>query len=405
MGHPHFPLLPLFALIAKFQYSESSTDILLFVMEAKTVETGKPFLDQALTWLEERLPKGWSIESPVVESLDLNRPPVDSKITLKGPHGASTTMAVEEKESVSPRFVLDLLLPRVQTARNMGAFLSLVVIAPWLSRKTRGLLAENGIGYIDLTGNALLHTDNPPFYLQTVGAERNPAPKERGKAQLRGPKAARLIRLLTDVSPPYKLGDLAAAAGLAPGYVSRLLDTLDDEALIERSPRGPVEEVDIAGLLRRWASSYDVLQTNRADSFIAPQGIDRTLNELSKYPTEEPRFAVTGSLGAIRLAPVTAPALLLAYCDNPEVLARDLGLLPASEGANVVLLEPFDSVVWQRNDTEAGVRFVAPAQVAVDCLTGTGRMPAEGEAILSWMAENQEAWRLPKLPDPELEWQ
>ncbi len=285
----------------------------------------------------------------------------------------------------------------------MGAPLPLLIIAPWLSGKTQELLAENGIGYIDLTGNALLQVDNPPLFLQTTGSERNPTPKKRGKAQLRGPKAARLIRLLTDVNPPYKLGDIAKAAQLAPGYVSRLLDTLYDEALIERVPRGPVERVDLAGLIRRWANSYDVLRTNRAGFFISPAGINAALKELSSYPSEEPRFALTGSLAAVQLAPVAAPALLLAYCDNAEGLVRDLGLLPASEGANVILLEPFDSVVWRRNTTESGLRFVAPAQVAVDCLTGTGRMPAEGEAVLDWMADNEKAWRLREIPDPDLE--
>ena len=34
----------------------------------------------------------------------------------------------------------------------------------------------------------------------------------------------------------------------------------------------------------------------------------------------------------------------------------------------------------------AAPRYVAPSQAVVDCLTGTGRMPAEGEAVLEWMA-------------------
>ncbi len=287
----------------------------------------------------------------------------------------------------------------------MGGFHPLVVVAPWLSRKTQALLTKNGIGYIDLTGNARVLANNPPFYLETVGAERDPAPKKQGKAQLRGPKAARLIRLLTDVRPPYRLGELAAAADLAPAYVSRLLETLYDEALIERGARGPVEVVDIAGLIRRWANSYDVLQSNRPESFIAPNGVKFTTDELSNYPSEKTRFAITGSVAAIRLAPITAPALLLAYCDDPDALASDLGLLPASEGANVILLEPFDDVVWRRTLTQSGLRFVAPAQVAVDCLTGTGRMPEEGEAVLDWMVENDDVWRQPELPDFGLEWQ
>lgn len=369
-------------------------------MNAKSAETEKTLLDQAISWLKDRLPEDWGVEKTPAQSLDLNVSREDLRITLKGPHShGGTTIAIEAKQSVSPRFVQELLLPQVRTARNMGGFHPLVVVAPWLSKKTRDLLTENRIGYIDLTGNARVLADNPPLYLETVGAERNPAPKEPGKAQLRGTKAARLIRLLTDVRPPYRLGDLAAAAALSPAYVSRMLDTLYDEALIERRARGPVEAVDIAGLIRRWASSYDVLESNRTESFVAPTGVQATADELSTNPAGRARLAITGSVAAIRMEPITAPALLLAYCDDPEALADELGLLPATEGANVILLEPFDDVVWRRNLTRSGLRFAAPAQVAVDCLTGTGRMPEEGEAVLRWMVENEEAWRQPVLPD------
>ena len=38
--------------------------------------------------------------------------------------------------------------------------------------------------------------------------------------------------------------------------------------------------------------------------------------------------------------------------------------------------------------------FLAPlAQIAVDLLSGSGREPAEGEAILDWMEEHQDEWR------------
>ena len=194
----------------------------------------------------------------------------------------------------------------------------------------------------------------------------------------------------------YGVRELAEAAGLAPGYVSRLLDTLYREALVERSPRGPVESVDVPGLLRRWASSYHAPQGQpRGD--LRRAGPPPLLSELANYPSEKPRVAITGSVAAARLAPVTAPAMLLAYCDSPAALAKELGLLPAEEGANVVLGEPFDPVVWQGDETEKGLRYAAPSQVAVDCLTGNGRMPAEGEALLSWMQDNEDAWRLPSL--------
>jgi hypothetical protein len=73
-----------------------------------------------------------------------------------------------------------------------------------------------------------------------------------------------------------------------------------------------------------------------------------------------------------------------------------------TRGANVTLLRPFDDVVWERKSADAGVTYAAASQVAVDCLTGNGRMPAEGAAVLRWMTEHEEQWRLPNLPPPPL---
>jgi hypothetical protein len=159
-----------------------------------------------------------------------------------------------------------------------------------------------------------------------------------------------------------------------------------------------VEDADVAGLLRRWAESYDALKTNDAFTFLAPRGASDALSRLSGLPTPI-SVAVTGSFAAVRVAPVAAPALLIAYSNEIETIANELGLLPADEGANVVLLRPFDPVVWKRTREDAGIRYVAPSQATVDCLTGTGRMPAEGEALIAWMAENVASWRLPSLDD------
>jgi len=64
-------------------------------------------------------------------------------------------------------------------------------------------------------------------------------------------------------------------------------------------------------------------------------------------------------------------------------------------------VRPFDEAVWSRLDRDDGIHYVVPSQAAADCLTGTGRMPAEGEALLAWMVENEEGWRVPSLRDLE----
>jgi hypothetical protein len=205
-----------------------------------------------------------------------------------------------------------------------------------------------------------------------------------------------LIRLLLDVFPPYGVSEIAKFTDLAPGYVSRLLETLYEEALVERSRRGQVESVDIPGLLRRWTETYDVLTSNVASTFVAPNGPENAMQQISSIGAKT-RVAVTGSFAASRIAPVAAPMLLMAYCGDVQAVARTHSFLPADRGANVILLKPFDDVVWDRTRTQSLVTYASVSQVAVDCLTGNGRMPAEGEALLSWMMDNESEWRVPSL--------
>lgn len=367
-------------------------------MSANLKEQETPLTDQAVAWLQSRLPRGWSVEAGDF-SPEQNQLQADTRINLRGPNGTISSIVVEEKQSVSPRDVLGQLSPRVRSARTMGAYLPLLLIVPWLSERTQALLAEAEINYLDLTGNALLRIDNPPFFLQTTGARRNPSPAERPGAKLRGAKASRVIRLLLDVRPPYGVLEIAEATGLNRGYVSRLLEALYREGLIERAPRGPVESVDVPALVRRWAQGYDTFRTSGTEGFIATAGLERLLERLAANPALGTRAVITGSFAANQLAPIASPALLLLYYDLPQLLAVDLDLLPAEEGANVMILKPFDPVVFDRTRIEEGLRYAAPSQIAVDCLGGNGRMPAEGEALLEWMAAEESTWRLPSLGD------
>lgn len=364
-------------------------------MEANMELIENEMVKAAVDWLRSRLPENWEI-GPTSRQMPTPRSGrVDAAIDLKSPNGIYTTVVVEAKKSFSPRDVDQLLGSLGRTLRNLAGNIPILVVSPWLSDGSRKRLRSEGINYIDLTGNSLLRLDNPTVFIETEGAWKDPSPLPRGRARLQGPKAGRVVRTLVDIHPPYGVRELAAASQLTPGYVSRLLATLDAEALVERTTRGGIVSVDIGGLIRRWANSYDSFRTNQAVTYLAPLGASQTLVRLVSI---RQRTAVTGSFAAARLAAVAGSALLIIYCDDPAAVADELELIPTDEGANVVLLKPFDPVVWERTSVEAGVRYVAPSQVAVDCLTGNGRMPAEGEAILQWMTDNEELWRQTALP-------
>ncbi|HEY1650427.1 MAG TPA: helix-turn-helix domain-containing protein [Acidimicrobiales bacterium] len=370
-------------------------------MAANVAKEETDLVDMAIVWLQGQLPATWTVQRSVrsVASPDPNRPPsqVDAIVEVVGPQGV-VTLIVEAKRTFMPKDAEQLFSGLARRIRDLNPGYPILIVAPWLSSRTRDILAMEGANYLDLTGNARIRLEYPTVIINSQGANRDPDPLPRGKARVRGPKAARLIRLLLDVSPPYGVSDIAKFTDLAPGYVSRLLETLDEEALVERSRRGQVESVDFPGLLRRWTETYDVLTSNIASKFVAANGPENALQQITSIGAKA-HVAVTGSFAASRIAPVAAPMLLMAYCGDVQAVAQTHSFLPSDRGANVILLEPFDSVVWDGTRTVSLVTYASVSQVAIDCLTGNGRMPSEGEALLSWMIDNESEWRSPSMND------
>ncbi|MDA8039666.1 MAG: hypothetical protein M0Z69_11010 [Actinomycetota bacterium] len=358
-------------------------------------------LDQAVAWLQSVLPPAWGVAVSNRTNVTPTGPvAIDAVMNLTTQQGV-VQFLVEAKRNLMPKDAEQLFSGLARRYRQVNPFGTVtLVVAPWLSPRTREVLTAEGINYIDLTGNARIEVPSPALFLRFQGADRDPNPAPRGKARVRGPRAGRLIRFLVDVSPPYSVSEVASTTGLNPGYASRLLDSLDEDALIERGKRGVVTSTDISALLRRWTETYDVFKTNRSSTFVAPPGPAELLRRIANGPEAE-RVVVTGSFAAVRWAPVAAPALLVAYVQDLEAMSQNFALLPADRGANVALLRPFDDVVWSRRVREDGISYAAPSQVAADCLTGNGRMPAEGDALLTWMIANESVWRAPCLAAAE----
>lgn len=174
-----------------------------------------------------------------------------------------------------------------------------------------------------------------------------------------------------------------------------MLQVLADELVIARLPRGPVTSAEWEPLLRKITATYSLLDANATSTWIAAAGPDRLVDDLSGLRIG--RWALTGSFVASAISPVAAPEMAVVYTEDAERLAKAARLLPAKTGANVVLAQPYDPIVFQRCQDTLGVRTVSVAQAAIDCLTGPGRMPAEGEAMLAWMRRNEPRWRAASL--------
>lgn len=354
---------------------------------ANAAPTENEIVTRVVRTLADRLPRRWSLTTRPSRRGD-----VDALVRLRAPDGRVADIALEAKRDPTPRAIEDWL-ERLDLGRAAGrpeARLPVMMVAPYLSPAVRTKLTEADVSWVDLTGNARVAISDPAVFIETSGSDRNPYAPERRRARLRGPKAWRLLRVLAESSPPLGVRELAGTTGTVPGYVSRLLEALDDQTLVERDRRGRVSAVDWRGVLRLWADTYGLFEANAISGFVSPRGASAALNDVAGVA---PRYAVTGSFAAARLAPVAAPALLVVYLDDPDGVGERLGMLGVDSGADVLLARPWDESVFDGTVPLDGVVCAPPAQVAVDCLTGNGRMPAEGEALLDWMAANPEAWR------------
>jgi hypothetical protein len=334
------------------------------------------------------LPPRW-IVAPVSQAPRGKDYRPDILLEVRGPDGSKTKIIVEAKQSLTAAEAV-AIVPRLDQAARDNKAVGSLVVTNYLSPLARERLIAGGISYLDLTGNARIVLDRPALFIESRGADRDPAPQSRDIRSLKGGSAARIVRALCDWRPPVGVRQLARRAETNPGYVTRVLSLLEKEDVISRDPKGAVAAVRWQDLLRRWAQDYAVTRTNRALTYLEPRGVDKLLGRLGEYSE---RWALTGSLAVPRAASTAASRTLSLYVDSPEQAAVDLELRTVDAGANVLLLEPFDPVVWERTRQEAGLTSVAVSQCVVDLLTGTGREPAEGDALLSWMERNESAWR------------
>jgi hypothetical protein len=331
--------------------------------------------------VRDRLPPGWSAE------LEPGSGDEDGQLTLRGADGRRANLRVVSRKRVSPKDVPHLVSQAEDASR-------LLLVAPFLSARARELLADANASYIDATGNLRLVVTDPAVFLEARGADRDPDRKPRALRSLKGVAAGRVVRALCDFMPPYGVRTLAETSSTPLGTVSRVVSFLDEEALLTRDEKKVITAVDWAALIARWVRDYSVTESNVLRSYLEPRGLAALGSKMSKLE----RYAVTGSLAGSGIAPAR---LAMIYVDDAERAAEPLELVPTEAGANVWLLEPYDSVVFERTRSlpfapapvKLTVTAAAPSQVVADLMTSPGRGPQEAEALIEQMKGTEDAWR------------
>lgn len=345
-----------------------------------------------------RLPRRWEFAVDEAVRID-GATKADALVRLRAPDRSTAILVVEAKRLVEARDlprVLDQLTRtvegvRAEGGRTDGATVEPMVVARYLSPRTRERLEDLGTSYADATGNLSLSLDQPALFLRDVGAQRDPwRGRGRPRGSYRGAPAARVVRALADFAPPMTVPELAKRSGASAGATYRMVELLESDAYIEREERKAITRVDWRSILERWSRDYEFATSNPTATLLEPRGLPAIEAKLRETTV---RYAISGSMAAERYARYAPSRLAMIYVDDIDQTVNDLGLRIVEGGANVLLAAPKDDFVYDRSQAIEGLKFAAPSQAAVDLLTSPGRGPSEAVALLNWMEHNEPAWR------------
>lgn len=337
-----------------------------------------PMLERAVG---DRLPRGWLAEVRWNPRLPGWQP--DAMLTLIGPDGTRASSLVEAKLELEPREI-DPALSQLERASidlppDAGERGAPTIVSRFVSSRSKSLIEEAGANYVDATGNLRLALARPALFISTEGATMNPWRATRDLQSLKGRTAAKVIRALCELPPPFGVRELAERSVAAPSSVSRTLDFLSREALVVRDGKQRVTAVLVAELIRRWSDDFRFNKQNDIVRLLESRGLQRALDRLRDSGSS---YAITGSFAANVVAPYAEPQLLVAYADDLPRLEAELGTRRAETSSNLWLAAPPDDLPFVRTQSRDGLRYAATAQVACDLFGMPGRSPEEAEAIL-----------------------
>lgn len=364
----------------------------------RTLASEADILSTVLDELNKRLPKAWYAQAE--SGARVGRFRGDAVVTLASPRSEKAALYAQVRRSVVTRD-LDPLLNDIRIRMNESSLSDgpaparPMIIARYLAPVLQAWLTERNVPYADATGNVRIALEEPALFVRDVGAQKDPwRGPGRPKGNLKGASAARVVRALADLQPPYTVPALMKLAGTPSGNTYRAIDFIEQEDLLVREG-GKIIDVRWRALLERWSKDYGFAQLAAGSTYLAPRGLPDLMKRLSGLDGDEEgaRYAVTGSLATPKWEAYAPAKNAMIYADKPDDLAARLGLRQVDAGANVLIAAASATAAFDRTQRLDGTAIVAPSQAAVDLLTAPGRGPEEGRALLDWMEKNEPAWR------------
>ena len=339
----------------------------------------KSLILEAVEVLREALLK---VPAVVIEAIEQevrlsDRTMVDIVIRIRCANRPYTLLG-EIKTNGQPRHARMASLFLRDCAARMGPGTIPVFIAPYLSPESRAICEEYDVGFLDLMGNMRIVFD--AVFIDRAVADK-PVTERRSLRSVFSPRAAQVLRvMLRDPSRPWRVQDMASAAGVSIGHVSNVRKALLDREWAEKTPDG-VFLSDPDALLDTWRETYSSPGGQRIGYYTLLHGkaLDDAAQSAFSFESGQGNMLFAAFSAARWLAPYARVGTDYFYADREglERLREALHLMPASRGENVVIRLPKDTGIFRDSIEPApGILCTSDAQTYLD-LYAAGERGAE----------------------------
>jgi hypothetical protein len=254
-----------------------------------------------------------------------------------------------------------------------------VLVVPYMSPAGARAAEDGRLSWIDLSGNAFIRGGD--LYVRVEGRPNLFRSRGRPSSPF-APKSARVARvLLGDPGRWRRQKEIAAAAGLDDGSVSRIVRRLDEELLLERRGR-ELRLRDPGRLLDAWAQDYRFARHDVVAGHLSGSGIELARELEQRLDALGVRHAFTGLPAAWAIDHFARFRLATLYVEgDPRDAAGRLELRRGAAGANVQLVGPDDLGVFIGEHPRDGLNCVSLEQVYLDLLHLPERAPEAAEHL------------------------
>ena len=211
-----------------------------------------------------------------------------------------------------------------------------IIVAPYISAEGATVCRDIGIGFIDLSGNCLLHLDG--LYVERTGFS-NKFRKPREIQSLFSPKSSRVIRcLLSDPKRAWTLKGLSSETGVSIGLIHRLAVALEDNLFAEKK-LARLQLEDPAHLLEVWREEYRRRPRKWARYVVRIGAVEECVTKLKMAAIQNRvRYALSGPSGASLISAYLNPSLVHVYVDGlKSEFLEELNANPVTSEGNFLV--------------------------------------------------------------------